>query len=294
MPRVIVGNCSRCGRELRVKEGAVQPKMRLTCSCGQVNTIGQDLTNLGVAERAKWLLDTIASKNSQINSNVLSAEMQKLLKEENIPALAEFLPRICSLANNPEIDNRDILIKCLQHLGGQTASETLWSIAEFDKDTWIRSRAIHAIVALHESDAAAKFISLLHANPDSGLKWYIIPALGEIFYQEYIYPCSVLDTFKYGRNYTFADYKFDHSTIPVIFCGGDEEIIRFIGETAVNDPDNDIRLEALRTLKLLKHKIASSYLSDVFRNADDEARKIIAFEALNELKAANSEYSLDN
>jgi len=45
MARVAVGHCTACGRELRVKDGAVRPKMRLTCTCGQLNEVGSDLSD---------------------------------------------------------------------------------------------------------------------------------------------------------------------------------------------------------------------------------------------------------
>lgn len=38
--RVIVGTCTACGRDLRVKESGVKPHMWLTCKCGHRNEIG--------------------------------------------------------------------------------------------------------------------------------------------------------------------------------------------------------------------------------------------------------------
>ena len=49
MARVTVGNCRSCGRELKVKEGAVRPLMKLTCTCGQVTEVGEDSADSLVA-----------------------------------------------------------------------------------------------------------------------------------------------------------------------------------------------------------------------------------------------------
>jgi len=40
MTKVIVGKCEKCGRELKVKEGAEKPLMRLTCTCGWSGYVG--------------------------------------------------------------------------------------------------------------------------------------------------------------------------------------------------------------------------------------------------------------
>jgi len=37
--RVAVGTCFSCGRELKVKAGAVRPTMKLTCKCGAANVV---------------------------------------------------------------------------------------------------------------------------------------------------------------------------------------------------------------------------------------------------------------
>lgn len=37
--RVVAGRCESCGRELRVKAGALRPAMRLTCKCGYLNLV---------------------------------------------------------------------------------------------------------------------------------------------------------------------------------------------------------------------------------------------------------------
>lgn len=38
-PKAAVGQCERCGRELRVKVSAVRPSMILTCKCGHLNRV---------------------------------------------------------------------------------------------------------------------------------------------------------------------------------------------------------------------------------------------------------------
>jgi hypothetical protein len=41
--RVVVGKCASCGRELRMKENAIRPKVHLTCKCGAANEIASRL-----------------------------------------------------------------------------------------------------------------------------------------------------------------------------------------------------------------------------------------------------------
>ncbi|HSW30650.1 MAG TPA: hypothetical protein VLH75_14280 [Longimicrobiales bacterium] len=40
--RVSVGECTKCGKAVRVKAQFVRPGLQLTCKCGQVNTLGPD------------------------------------------------------------------------------------------------------------------------------------------------------------------------------------------------------------------------------------------------------------
>lgn len=56
MSKVVVGKCTVCGRELRVKAGAVKPFMHLTCKCGAKNEV--QATN-AVLEESRRLSSTI-------------------------------------------------------------------------------------------------------------------------------------------------------------------------------------------------------------------------------------------
>ncbi len=44
--RIEIGTCSNCGRTLRIKPHGLRPTMRLTCKCGQVNTLTVDQATL--------------------------------------------------------------------------------------------------------------------------------------------------------------------------------------------------------------------------------------------------------
>src|SRR3990170_6880508 len=89
MARVTVGNCSACGRELRVKDGAVRPRMKLTCTCGHLNDIGQDLSELKPDRRVLLLLDGLEGKDSRMSSDLCARELQRLVKHGSAADLQE-------------------------------------------------------------------------------------------------------------------------------------------------------------------------------------------------------------
>ena len=46
MAKVSVGKCCKCGKDLKVKERAAKPLMRLTCTCGWVGYVGYNICEI--------------------------------------------------------------------------------------------------------------------------------------------------------------------------------------------------------------------------------------------------------
>jgi hypothetical protein len=50
MARIVLGTCGECGRELKVKEGAAESLMHLTCKCGWSGYVGYSkVSSIGVS-----------------------------------------------------------------------------------------------------------------------------------------------------------------------------------------------------------------------------------------------------
>jgi hypothetical protein len=78
MPRVVVGKCQTCGRDLRVVEHGVRARMHLTCKCGVKNIITPPLD--------------LVEKSKELRGNGETSQADQTLKDKVIDAL--FVPGI--------------------------------------------------------------------------------------------------------------------------------------------------------------------------------------------------------
>ena len=68
--KIVVGNCTACGRELRVKTSGVRSHMWLTCKCGHKNEIGDK-----AIQDKKPKVTTVATLGSALGCNGRSIEI---------------------------------------------------------------------------------------------------------------------------------------------------------------------------------------------------------------------------
>ena len=147
-------------------------------------------------------------------------------------------------------------------------------------------------------------LTILRSDTDSTARIYAVRSLGNIFYQTYIHPFlerAAREELKviraqFGYNLPArAEYEeYDergHDIVSVELRGGDERIIRAIGEAATNDAVDDVRRHAARTLRGLKHQSGRSFLDRAKSDSAVDVRQIAA-EALGELNSALGQFPL--
>jgi len=221
MARVVVGKCTKCGKELHVKEGGVRPKMKLTCKCGQTNEIGQDLGNLTPLERVEIILNCLQGEDNRISSNLCAAELERIVKRaqpDEIDCLLSRRDVLSKLAAQQNVPGQRTIIWCLGQLG--------------------------------HVDGAATLLDLVKSEAYAPTREAAIRALGNIFYQSYIHPFltkAVDQGLKIVRlppgfgGYTLPGknkYKAYETATEIVcteFTGGDERIIEAIGFVATQD-----------------------------------------------------------
>ena len=279
MVRVTVGNCAACGKELRVKEGAVRPKMRLTCKCGHVTELGQAFSDLKPEELVQMLLQGLQSKDQRISPALCPSEIERLVKchqEREIEQLRLNINELCKTLGQTDTPGRPTLVWCLGALG--------------------------------ESEATGTLIRILHSDSDPEMRQQAIRSLGNIFYQNYIHLFlkraveSELEIIRLPPGFVgytlpektaYEEYEKAHDIIFVEFDGGDEKIIAAIGETSLQDEEETVRQSAVLTLRSLKHRRARTYFMKACSDSNLAIQEI-AEDALSELDQAISSFSLDS
>jgi len=266
-----------CGHELRVKEGSIRPKMRLTCKCGQTNEIGRDLCELSPDERIEILIDGLEGKQASINTDICSREIGKILQhgsEADLQSLRKAIPRLRDLAKQEQSPNRESFLHILADL----------------RDT-----------------VGVKYLQMtIQSAPNPDNRRHALRALGRIFYEDYIHPFlkraakERLEIIRLPPGFVgyslpdrrhYEEYEKAHNIIYVEFIGGDEETIGAIGAASIKDPDDGVRWSAVHTLRGLKHQSARVYLEKAKTDSCVGTQEI-AQDALAEFNEALGRYSL--
>jgi len=279
MARVVVGKCKACGKDLRVKEGAVRPNMRLTCKCGEMNEVGEALADMEPAERIHVLLEGLQGNTDRISSALCPGEIERIVKHgkaDDLEELRKNIQPLSVLLASDATPGRETIMDCLGRLG--------------------------------DEDATRGLIGLAKSDPSSGVRRAAVRSLGNLFYQNYIHPFlahaveSELEVIRLppgfagytlpGRD-AYEEYEKAHNIIFVEFKRGDEAIVTCIGEVAATDSDEDVRRCAVQTLRGLKHEHGRTFLERATRDSN-VATCEIAEDALSELNQAMGTFELQS